>query len=309
MILESLLKVNTASGSTEKANEIIKKELSGVADDIYTDNLGNLIVRIGDEGKPATTVFAPADKPALIVTYIEENGCIRVHPLGSVDFRSACYSPVTNGTLSGILYPDSAEADKFSASHADFGFCDAKEARSCICEGDVLFFENPPVSLQNGLVSGVGLSSLGCAQACCIAAKNVVKDNNKCFYFVFICEDSLQHRSVSPAAFGINPVIAVCLEAYEGKNIAAKVADKSFVATPQMTQKLIESAQKCQIELKKHVFSDENGYASRVQSVFNGVKTASLLLPAKHSGSLCETVNKSDIEALSAITVQFLNNI
>ena len=39
MILDSLLKTNTASGSTEKVCEIIEKDLKSVADDIV-DKLG-----------------------------------------------------------------------------------------------------------------------------------------------------------------------------------------------------------------------------------------------------------------------------
>lgn len=309
MLLDSLLKTNAASGSTEKINELIKNELSDIADNMFTDNLGNLIVQIGDAKKPAVAIFAPADKPALTVTYVEENGCIRVHPLGSVDLRSYLYSRVTNGTLCGIFYPDSSGADNFSSTHVNFGFKDATEARSYISEGDTLFFETTPVSLQNSFVSGAGLSSVSLAYACYMTAKSAIKNNDKCFYFVFTSQDSLQHRSVCTAAFGANPEIAICLESYEGKEIALKVADKSFVADCKITENLAESAKSLDINLKKQVFAEENGYACRVQSSYIGIKTGAVLLPVSHLNSACETVNRSDIEAFYKLITHFLNNI
>ena len=309
MLLDSLLKINTASGSTEKINEIIKNELSGIADNVFTDNMGNLVVQIGDAKKPAVSIFAPADKPALTVTYIEENGCVRVHPIGNVDLRSYLYSGVTNGTLCGIFYPDSSDTDNFSSTHVNFGFKDGIKARSYVGEGDTLFFETSSVSLQNGFISGAGLSSVSLAYACCMIAKKFTRSDDYCYYFIFTSQDSLQHRSVCTATFEVKPEIAICLESYEGKEIALKVADRTLVANSKISEKLAESAGAVEINFKKQVFAEETGYAGRVQSSYTGVKTGAVLLPVSHLNSAQEIVNIADVENLCKIITHFLSNI
>lgn len=309
MILDSLLKTNTASGWTEKVCEIIRNQLENTADDIYTDNLGNLIVRIGDESKPSVALFAPCDAPSFIVTHIEENGYVRIHPIGNIDFRSTLYCHVTNGKVNGVLYPDSSNADNFSLVHVNFGFNNLKDAELHINKGDVLFFKNISLELENCVMCGTGISSLACADACFMTAINVSKDTDKCFYFVFLSQDNLQHRSASVAGFNIKPDVAVCLEPYEGKELCVKIADKSFVSDTKITQNLVKIAENNEIKLQKYVCAGEHGYACRVQSAGAGIKTVSLLLPVKHFNTTSETINRTDVEKISLITTQFLNNI
>ena len=50
-LLELLAQTNGVSGNEESVCEIIKKETKDFADEIYTDNLGNLIVHKKGNGK------------------------------------------------------------------------------------------------------------------------------------------------------------------------------------------------------------------------------------------------------------------
>ncbi len=311
--LDALLKINTASGAEKSVTDVIKQRLLPVADSISTDKCGNLIICIDggeyDGKKETTAVFSAVDAPGLIVTYIEDNGNIRVAPLGKCDFKSICHARVTNGKIAGILIPDSTDSQTVAECYAYFGFKDGAEAKTHLNQGDVLFFESAPVSLANGFVSGVGAGAKACAAAMVEAAEQVKKQKGKCFYFVFTAQSELMLRGSYQASFAVNADKALCLEPYAAKEFAVKVCDKSVVCDEALTDILEQSAKQCSTDIKRYVSADGLSDASRVQCAGVGTKTASLLMPSKYLGTLTETVNSGDAQQLSRIILQFLNNI
>lgn len=311
--LDALLKTNTASGAEKNVADAIKQKLTGIADSISTDKCGNLIICIDggekDGKKETIAVFSAIDAPGLIATYIEDNGNVRVAPLGKCDFVSICHAKVTNGKITGILLPHSADSKAVTECYAYFGFKDGTEAKTHISQGDVLFFESAPVSLANSFISGVGAGTKACAAAVVSAAEQVTRQKGKCFYFVFTAQSELMLRGSYQAAYAVNADKALCLEPYLGKDFAVKVCDKSVVCDEALTEALEESAKQCSTDIKRYVSADGLSDASRVQCAGIGTKTASLLMPSNHLGTLTETVNHGDAEQLSRIILQFLNNI
>ncbi len=68
-----------------------------------TDNLGNVIVTLGD-GKKHIAFVAHMDEIGLITTHIEDNGFIRFMPVGGVDNRMLYGRVVEIYTDNGIIY-------------------------------------------------------------------------------------------------------------------------------------------------------------------------------------------------------------
>ncbi len=310
-IFEKLCTSFSAPGKEQEIAGVIKEYFGEKADGIYTDSLGNLIVRIGDEveNKEKTAVFASIDAPGLVVTYIEENGKVKVSSLGNCDYRSACCSTVANGKLSGILVPDNKEADSVDKSYVDFGFADRKEAEEVLSEGDVLFFNNSVVNLQNGLFAGTGLGMKAVVTAVCLASEKIKKSDDKCLYLVFSTQSLLNNRGAYPACFGVNCSKALCVSTFSGKGFGVKVLDKSLVCDRELTDIVYKASKKVTDNVEKVVSSTEMSDAGKVQSAKAGVRTASVMLPVKNLGSLVETVSQKDICTLSDIIAEALNNI
>lgn len=308
-IFESLVNVNTAPGAEYAAAKIITKALKSICTEAKTDALGNLIVRIGNDTEISekTAIFVPMDAPGLVITYISDNGTVRVAPLGNIDYKSICCSDVTNGKITGVLLPDGSDTDSVDKSYVNFGFNNAAEARCALSEGDVLFFSKSAVALENGVFSGVGLGNKAAVSAVCMATEKIIKD--KCIYLVFCSQSSLYQRGSYPAAFGVKPDKALCITPFGGKNFGVKVLDKSLVCDAELTDKAYKAATKFSENAERIVLPNEMSDAGKVQSAFIGVRVASILLPVKNLGSTAETVGFSDIAVLSDIIAEFLNNI
>ena len=313
-IFEKIVSANTAPGEESEVREIIQNFLSPYADEIYTDKTGNLVA-VFDGGKDESgktedvAVFASMDVPGLIVTYIEDNGHIKVSPIGNCDYRSVCCSVVTNGKISGVLMPESESSDKVTMSYVDFGFENAQEAGAHISLGDTLFFNTTVTALENGFISGAGLAVKACTSAVCLAAKETLCKAGKRIYFVFCCKSSLDSIGAAQTAYQINPDKALCVAPYSGKDFAVKILDGKTMCDQKLTA-IAEGAITAKgYTAKRYVGEKDEGDASRVFTSGQGVKTASILMPSKYRGSLAETVQTNNISALSGIITEFLNNI
>lgn len=313
-IFEKIVTANTAPGEESEVREIIQDFLSPYADEIYTDKTGNLIAvfdggKDQDGKKQNIAVFSSMDVPGLIVTYIEDNGHVKVSPIGKCDYRSVCCSVVTNGTISGLLVPESESSDKVTTSYVDFGFKNAEEAGAHISQGDTLFFKTTVTALENGFISAPGLAVKACTWSVCLAAKETVRNTGKRIYFVFCCKSALDSRGAAQTAYQINPDKALCIAPYSGKDFAVKILDGKTMCDQKITAIAENAITAKGYTVKRYVSEKDEGDVSRVFTSGQGVKTASILMPSKYGGSLAETVQKDNISALSGIITEFLNNI
>lgn len=72
-------------GSEEEPRQILREELEDVADEVHVDKLGNIFFHHrGEEGLPTVMLAAHMDEVAFLITYIEDSGFLRFHPLGGV---------------------------------------------------------------------------------------------------------------------------------------------------------------------------------------------------------------------------------
>lgn len=77
------------AGAEEGVRKVLEEELEGVVDRLETDALGNLYAIREPEGEGGLTVLLDAhmDEIGLVVTYVEEEGFLRVAPIGGVSPR------------------------------------------------------------------------------------------------------------------------------------------------------------------------------------------------------------------------------
>ena len=83
MLLKRLTDCFGVSGREGEVRELIREEVSGFADEVYTDVLGNLIAHKKGGGKKIM-LAAHMDEIGVAVTYIDESGFLRVATMGGV---------------------------------------------------------------------------------------------------------------------------------------------------------------------------------------------------------------------------------
>ncbi|MFX0168893.1 MAG: M42 family metallopeptidase [Candidatus Hodarchaeota archaeon] len=99
--MERLLAATGVSGFEAPIREIIQ-EIVHPHLALETDSLGNLYGSIGD-GSPHILIIAHMDELGLVVTHIEENGCLRFRKVGGIDDRLLPSRSVFVHTKSGPI--------------------------------------------------------------------------------------------------------------------------------------------------------------------------------------------------------------
>ena len=85
-LLSRICEAPGAPGYEKKIREIVLAELQGLADEIRTDNMGNVIaLKKGRSSAKKTMAAAHMDEIGFIVTHIDDKGFVRFNPVGGFD--------------------------------------------------------------------------------------------------------------------------------------------------------------------------------------------------------------------------------
>jgi endoglucanase len=83
-LLSRLTAAPGVSGREEAVRRLVREELEGLVDEISVDPMGNLIAVRRGEGGPRVMVASHMDEVGFLVKHVDEQGFVRVHPVGGI---------------------------------------------------------------------------------------------------------------------------------------------------------------------------------------------------------------------------------
>src|SRR5438477_7888114 len=96
-------------GREERVRAIVRRELEPLVDEIRTDAMGSVIAMRRGSGRRKLAVQAHMDEIGFLVKYLDEDGFLRLQPLGGHDPRNMVAQRVAvlgKRDLPGLLYPE-----------------------------------------------------------------------------------------------------------------------------------------------------------------------------------------------------------
>ncbi len=81
-LLRELTNADAAPGFEGPVRNILKREWQGIVKDLHTDGIGNLLGTLPGSG-PRVLVMAHMDEVGFMVRYIDPNGFVYLHPIGT----------------------------------------------------------------------------------------------------------------------------------------------------------------------------------------------------------------------------------
>jgi len=86
-LLDELIRVPGVSGFEDDIRDCIRGKVEAMGLETEEDNIGNLIVTVGDKG-PKVVFIAHMDELGLIVSKMEQDGSLRIRKVGGIDDRT-----------------------------------------------------------------------------------------------------------------------------------------------------------------------------------------------------------------------------
>lgn len=306
----------------------IGKTISGLAqpyaDEITTDTLGNLIVHKKGSG-PKLMLAAHMDTIGLVVTYIEDDGALRVGKLGGIAPKEVRNAPIRfeNGASGAVKVHGKADGDKLTVDdlYIDIGARSREEAGKLARLGDVAVFAGSAVPAGNRVISPYLDNRVSCAVL--LKVLEALKESAYDLYLVFTVQEELGLRGGKTAAYGVDPDYAIAVDvtsacdwqgaaktgsAVLGGGAAIKVMDSSVICHPEMVEKLNKLAQEKGIKAQLDVLTKGGTDAGAIHQSRLGVITGGVSIPCRYVHTPTSVIDLADVEACVKLLTTFVEN-
>lgn len=325
--LKTLCLVPSVSGREDAVRAKIQEMISPFIDECYTDSLGNLIALKRGIGRNRKKVMlcAHMDEIGFIVTYIEDNGFIRISTVGGINLVAAsCSQVVSERGVKGVLVPESGvkaadfAADKFVI---DIGAKTKKDAERRVKIGD-FFVVTPSLSrLCGSRVCGRPMDDrIGCAVMIKLAKKLADCPAEHDIYYAFSVQEEVGCRGSKPAAYGISPDYALVfdvtgtgdtvgakpMECAVGKGAAIKIKDSSVICHTEVVELLRKVAKENKIPHQFEILTYGGTDTSSIQMSGAGTRAGAISIPTRYIHSAVETVDLADADACVELSAAFI---
>jgi len=310
-LIRRLTETYGPSGHEERIREVIKGEIEGLADEVRTDALGNLIAtRHGPKGAQKVMLSAHMDEIGIIVSYIDDKGFCRFQPVGGVSALNLCGGRVLfeNGTV-GVIglekLEDPSKVPPLEKFYIDVG---AKSKEDCPVQvGDVACFLRSFEDRGGRLIAKALDDRIGCAVQ--IGVMRELKATSHEVSFVFSVQEELGLRGAQTSAYGLDPELGIAVDVTRtgdtpeaptmavelGRGPAIKVKDSGMIVHPAVKDLLVRTAEANGIPYQLEVLERGTTDARVIQTSRAGVPTGCLSIPCRYVHSPSEMVDYEDV--------------
>ncbi|ANU26631.1 M42 family metallopeptidase [Planococcus versutus] len=321
------------SGFEQDVQRFIKNEIQDKVDRLEVDPLGNLIatVKATDSQMPSILLAAHADEIGFIVKKIEPNGTLRFEQLGGFDNRILLAQPVTikssQSYIEGVIgalavhyvkWDDPKRIDSHRDLYIDVGASSAEEVLEMgIKVGQPISYGSKLKMAGDGKRNRVIGKALDDRAGCAVLIKLItnLKSNKTVkhgdIYCVFTVQEEVGLRGASVLSQGLQPDFALAIDTtptsdtYDvlmtgtrklGEGPCIKIADKSLISHPLVTNLLEKVAVEKEIPYQQEIFMGIGTDAGAIHMTATGVSTGAISIPSRYTHTPIEIVDLDDLE-------------
>ena len=327
--LREICSVNGASGDEGRVRDYIKARIA--ADEIITDNLGNLLVFKRGKRSPKSKIMFAAhmDEVGFMITDITDEGFLRFGAVGGIDPRVVLGRglELANGVKGVVgtkaVHQQSAEERKkapdFEELMLDIGAADRADAEKYAARGDYAYFCDDFFGFGDGLIKGKAIDD----RAGCLIMMDMINSTLEYdAWFAFTVQEEVGTRGAKAAAFTIAPDISFILETTTacdisgvggdkrvcalGKGAVVSYMDMGTVYDRELYRLAFELAEQNGIPVQTKTLVAGGNDSGAIHVSRGGVRTCALSLPCRYLHSPSCVIKESDFGAVKALAEKML---
>ncbi len=330
-LLTELCSKYTVSGSELENLELIRSFFDKDTD-IRTDANGNIIASIGrTDSKDVIMLEAHNDTIGFVVTFIDENGFLKLSNCGGTDRRVLLGSRVNvlgKKHIRGIvccLPPHLSDGGEDKAPDADGIYVDTGLAKSelekYVSAGDKVAVYSKPEKLIGKRFKAAGLDNKAGVAVLIRAAQLIKKQKTDiCIKIVLSSQEETGLVGSRTAGFSVKPDCALVVdvsfakqacvsEEKSGKLSKGAMLGLSPILDRGLYRELEEICIKNSIPYQKEVMGGSTGTnADVISTAGEGVRTALVSIPLRNMHTQAETVDIDDLENTAKLISLFIES-
>ncbi|MBI2663345.1 M28 family peptidase [Candidatus Woesearchaeota archaeon] len=333
-LLQRLINAFGPSGNEVAVRNIIMKDIKPYVDKMWVDGFGNLIAHKKGKGQKVM-LAAHMDEIALMIKKIEENGFLRLSPVGGIESLTLLgqnvfiFSPagkfICNGIVSFPELHEGLEIEKDKQIKMDDLYIDTglgkKESKKLGIEiGCYVIPSHSFKYLGNKKIfTGKALDDrVGCYILAEIAKK--IKSPKVDLYLVFTVQEEMGLYGAKTSVYQINPIWGVAIDVTDshdsdikGENIigagpSITVKDAEMLSNPDIDNKLKSIAKKKKIPYQLEVSEFGTTDATSMMLSRKGIASTAISIPIRNIHSTVGIAHIDDIDNAIKLIVELLKD-
>lgn len=336
MLLEKLSNACGVSGYEDEVRDLLKAELGAHVDEIWTDAMGNLIMRKGN-GPIKVMLDAHMDEVGFLVGEITDEGYVRLKKVGGLDDRVLPGRQVwlTNRRIPGVIgvkawhLTSSEERTRtvpFAEMYVDLGCRSRAEVEALGIElGDPAYFATTFEPYSEKVVKGKAFDDrAGCAVLGAILQGQSYPGLT--IYAAFTCQEEVGLRGARVAAYNLNPDLALVLEGTVaangagvdpaetvtniGEGPAISLMDAVSIPDLRLFEELVRLAQVHGVPYQHRRMTMGGGTnAGGIRGQRGGIAACTLSTPCRYIHSNASLLNLDDLNGSVTLVRHFLASL
>jgi tetrahedral aminopeptidase len=332
-LLRELCEATGIPGREERLRAIVRRELEPLVDELRVDRLGNVTgIRRGTAGK-RLAIHAHMDEIGFLVTHVDDDGFLRLLPVGGHDPRNMVAQRVRvvgQRDLPGLLYPgqkpphllDGADRDKtpkLPEFFVDVGL-PAAEVKELVPVGSMAVIHREFTEIGE-TVSCKAMDNRASLYVMLEAMRRTAQAGFE-VHAVATVQEEVGVRGAITAAYESDPDVGLALDitiaadipgvpkeeqvTRLGQGTAIKIMDSYSISSPQVVAALVELARRRSIPHQMEILPRGGTDAGGLQRTRSGVPVCTISTPTRYVHTSIETCSKADLEAGIALTAAFI---
>ncbi|MFC3476939.1 M20/M25/M40 family metallo-hydrolase [Halobacterium litoreum] len=335
--LDDLLAVPGPSGHEVEVQRVWTEYVAEFADDVRTDAYGNAVATYRGSDDPDATELAfagHADEIGFVVAKIEDDGFLRVEPVGGMDNTVTEGAPVDvhteDGPVSGVIGQTAVhlrgrggddEAADVTEQRVDVGAEDGDHARELVSVGDPATPAVPTRELAGTRLSARALDNRAGLWVAAEALRRAAERGVDCtIHAVSTVQEELGTKGAEMVAFDLDPDAAVVVDVthaadnptYPGDR-ASEVAlgDGPTVARgaanhPNVVRAVLDAADADGLDVQVETDGLRTGTdADTLYTQRGGIPTLMLGVPNRYMHTPVEVVDTADVVGAAELLAAF----
>lgn len=319
-------------GYEDAAAAYIRGCFEPYADEIRIGALGSVIARVGTEG-PRVIVCAHQDEIGLVITKIEDDGCLRITCTGGVDPRILPAHEVRvlakDGPLYGVIGAkpphltnpkDREKALEMESLFVDIGY-DAEKARKLVQVGDMCQLIGPTQALAGDRLTGKTMDDRAGVASVIVLAEELSRMRAPAQVFlVATSQEETSFGGATTATYDIDPDFGIAVDVTHGEGpgtgkYEAFPLDKPTIAVgpnlhPMLTKRLMETAKRIGVPYEKEIVPGYSGTdAVPMQISRLGVPSVLVSIPLKYMHTTVETLSVDAVRLTGRLMAGFIDDV
>ncbi len=328
-VLRQLCDTVGVSGEEKNASEKAADLLRIYTDDVAIDAFGNVVgyLRSADANAKTLMLDAHIDSVGMIVTYIENNGFLRVGACGSPDLRTLMAQSVTvygKRSVPGVVATlpphirKNSEVPEIGDISIDIGLS-REEAEEVVSLGDRVVVNSEFRELNGDMISSAAVDDR--SGVCAVLYALELLKGKRLHYHLAVCfsaQEETGERGVKQAAFRIAPDEAIAVDVSFGNTPDGNAHDTAEIGSGAMigfsacldkgmSNRLRDIAAREKIPFTCEVMPSSTGTnADAIAVSGKGVKCCTVSFPIRYMHTAVECVKISDIKAASELICAYV---